>query len=219
MDIIQIGSIAILQKWLLLGLAVLFGLLFMKIWPRRFQKEENQKQLELLSNTLFIGFLIWKGSLFLFEPALIWKSPFSLLYFTGGNNGLILAIILSIIYFIFKSKRKNLCNLLILQTGFVFSFVLLSFYHILSFLFLTENHMLHILLGSISLFILIFVLVNRLAANWIFTSVILFAFFNLIISFIFIDLVNNLFLFTAEQWLYILLLIFTLILWDKKRFS
>jgi hypothetical protein len=219
MDIIQIGSIAILQKWLLLGLAVLFGLLFMKIWPRRFQKEENQKQLELLSNTLFIGFLIWKGSLFLFEPALIWKSPFSLLYFTGGNNGLNLAIILSIIYFIFKSKRKNLCNLLILQTGFVFSFVLLSFYHILSFLFLTENHMLHILLGSISLFILIFVLVNRLAANWIFTSVILFAFFNLIISFIFIDLVNNLFLFTAEQWLYILLLIFTLILWDKKRFS
>jgi hypothetical protein len=216
MDIIQIGSFAILQKWLLLGLAVLFGLLFMKTWLRRFQKEENQKLFELLLNTLFIGFLIWKISLFLFEPTLIWKSPFSLLYFNGGNNGLVLAIILSIIYFTFKAQRKSISNLTILQTVFVFSLGVLSLYHTLSFIFQEKNHILHFLLGSIAIFLLMLGLIKRLTAKWIFSSVILFAFINLIISSIFIDIENKLFLFTAEQWLYILLSIFALIFWDKK---
>jgi hypothetical protein len=216
MDIIQIGSFAIIQKWLLLGLAVLFGLMFLKTWLRRFQKEENQKLFELLLNTLFIGFLIWKISLFLFEPTLIWKSPFSLLYFNGGNNGLVLAIVLSIIYFTFKAQRKSISNLTILQTVFVFSLVVLSLYHTSSFIFQEKNHNLHFLLGFIAIFLLVLGLKKRLTANWIFSSVILFAFINLIISFIYINLENKLLIFTAEQWLYILLSIFALIFWDKK---
>jgi hypothetical protein len=221
MEIIQIGSIAILQKWLVLGISVIFGLLFLKIWFRRTQKEENKKLLDLLSTTLFIGFFIWKASLIVFEPTLIWESPFSLLYFTGGSNGLVLAITFSMIYFIYKAHRKSITQFTMVQTGFLFSFVALSVYHSLAFLFHIDNRISHFFLGALSLFILIICLLNnyRLTTKWIFSSVIIFSFVNLIFSFTFVESINKLFLFTAEQWLYIILIIFSLIFWDKQLVS
>ncbi|MFE4525812.1 hypothetical protein ACFRCQ_27625 [Cytobacillus firmus] len=83
MEVIQIGSIAILLKWVLLGLAILLGLLYMKFRLMYLQKHEiqNKEVFDLIFNSLFLGFLIWKGSMLILEPSLIIKSPFSLLYY------------------------------------------------------------------------------------------------------------------------------------------
>jgi hypothetical protein len=219
MQIIQIGSIAILLKWLLLGLGVLCGLGFMKLWLRRFPKEENDKIFNLLTNTLFIGFLIWKGSLVLFEPTLVMKSFFSLLYFTGGSNGLVLATTFSIIFFIFKARRSGINNLIILQTVFMFGLVVTCIYQFLSLIFNGDNNVNHSLLGFVAIMILLVSLFNRnaLTAKRIFSHVIFFSFIYLILSFVCVGMAQqNFFLFSANQWFYIGLIVFSVFYWDKE---
>lgn len=153
MEVIQIGSIAILLKWVLLGLAILLGLLYMKFRLMYLQKHEiqNKEVFDLIFNSLFLGFLIWKGSMLILEPSLIIKSPFSLLYFTGGTTGLLFAITGSVLIFIYKAQKMNIPNLFIYQTVFIFTFVVLSSYHILALLFLDEHKMSHLTLGLFTL--------------------------------------------------------------------
>ena len=159
---IQIGSLAILPKWVLLGGAILFGLIFVKIWMKRSQEAKlNKKVFDVLTNSLFIGFFIWKGSLLLIDPLLVLKSPFSLLYFSGGSDGLIISIICTGIYFILQSRKSNLPGILIFQSVFLFSFVVLSLYHLLFAFLLDANSIYHFLLGSFSMVILILSLLMK----------------------------------------------------------
>ena len=83
-----------MMKWVILGISIGIGFVFLKLWLLRSPKKELGKQLfELAVNSVFWGFLIWKGSLLLLEPKLIVESPMSLLYFTGGTRGFILGIL------------------------------------------------------------------------------------------------------------------------------
>lgn len=114
MQVIQIGSLAISLKWLLLGVGILIGLFVIKFWVSKTHEGELHKRVfDLLVNTLILGFFIWKGSLIILEPSIVMKSPLSLLYFTGGSKGLILAMIGSLIYFVFKGRKINIPNSLI----------------------------------------------------------------------------------------------------------
>ncbi|MBS4211110.1 MULTISPECIES: redoxin domain-containing protein [Neobacillus] len=114
MHVIQIGSLSISLKWLLLGVGILIVLFFIKFWVKKtYEGELHKKVFDLLVNTLILGFFIWKGSLIVLEPSIVMNSPLSLLYFTGGSKGLILAMIGSIIYFILKGRKINIPNPLI----------------------------------------------------------------------------------------------------------
>ncbi|MFC4798947.1 redoxin domain-containing protein [Neobacillus sp. GCM10023253] len=114
MQVIQIGTLAISVKWLLLGVGLLIGLFVIKFWVSKTHEAELHKRVfDLLVNTLILGFFIWKGSLIILEPSIVMKSPLSLLYFTGGSKGLILAMIGSLIYFVFKGRKINIPNPLI----------------------------------------------------------------------------------------------------------
>ncbi len=213
MEVIQIGSLAILSKWILLGIALILGLIFIKIWLRHSQ---SKKVFDLLSNSVFLGFFIWKGSIILLNPVLVWKSPFSLLYFSGGSDGLIIAIICSGLYFILKSRKGNISNSLVFQTIFLFSFVVLALYHIAFAVFLESDVMFHLLVGIFSVVILVlsFVKSNILPHKGMISATVLFSFVYLIFSIIFIETAHRLLVFSLDQWFFIGLIIFSLLL-DK----
>jgi len=222
MQVIQIGSFAILLKWLLLGIAIILGLIYIRLWLYFSQKGVIDKRLiDLLSNSLFLGFFIWKFSLILFDPSLIMKSPLSLLYFTGGSKGLILAITVTILFFFFKAKKLMIPNVFILQSGFLLSFAVLSGYHILTYIFLNEQQLSHLFLGLYTVLIIVIYLLKQkvLSQNAIFTYLIIFSFFNLLLSFINGNTDNKIFLFSLEQWFFIGLIIVSIFYWDKKSFS
>jgi peroxiredoxin len=139
-DVIQIGSFTIMMRWVILGMAIVVGFTFLKIWLLRSQsKDLGKKIFDAVVNSVFWGFLIWKGSLLLLEPKLVIDSPLSLLYFTGGTKGLILGIIGAIIYFFFKARKLMLTNFMILQPTLIFLFAVMSGYFLLN-LVLTEKH-------------------------------------------------------------------------------
>ena len=128
-----------MMKWIIFGIAIVIGFVFLKLWLLRSQKKETGKQLfEIALNSVFWGFLIWKGSLLLLEPKLIIESPMSLLYFTGGTKGFIIGILGALIYFVLKARKLNITNLIILQSIAVFAFSVLSSSFLLN-LFLNED--------------------------------------------------------------------------------
>ncbi|NMD68939.1 redoxin domain-containing protein [Bacillus sp. DNRA2] len=124
MEYIQIGSITIALKWLILGGAILFGLILVKLMLNRTQTKEISKNVfELMTDSLFWGFIIWKLSLIIFEPSLVFKSLLSLLYFTGGTKGLVFAIMFALIYFFVKSTYRKVPQKLAVQTIIMFIFI------------------------------------------------------------------------------------------------
>ncbi|WP_077247839.1 peroxiredoxin family protein [Bacillus sp. FJAT-27225] len=154
MQVIQIGSLSILLKWALLGIAILIGLLFLKLWMRKAETELTKRVFDSLSNSLIVGFVLWKLSLLLFEPSLVKESLLSLLYFTGGSKGLMLAIPVSILFFFIQGRKQNVPALVMVQSAFMFSFAVISSYYLLAFFILEPRNMAHLLLGLYALAIL-----------------------------------------------------------------
>jgi hypothetical protein len=201
---------------------VIIGLSILRWWMSHTANDGNTKKIfDEIANSLFIGFIIWKISLILLEPSLVMKSLYSLIYFTGGSNGLILAIIGSIIFFFFKARKINIPNMLILQSTFIFSFSTLSGYHLLRFFYLNGENLSHLLFGLFTGSCLSLAFINRdiLTQRNIFTFTIILSFLNLILSFIYENIAVNLFLFSMEQWFFIGLIIVSLFYWDKKPVS
>jgi hypothetical protein len=220
MEIIQIASFAILLKWFLLGIAIILGLVVVHIYMRyNFEAELRKGIFDLLSNTVFLGFIVWKGSLLLLEPAVVIKSPLSLLYFTGGSNGLIIAIIVSIAYFLVKAKTFNQTSLEVWKSGILFIFNVLSGYHILAVFFLENDFLYHLLtaVGTVILLILWFYRKDTLSYKGIFTVIIIFSFYSMILSFALLKPSGNQFLiFTVEQWFLVGVILISIFYWDRK---
>ncbi|WML31366.1 hypothetical protein RCG24_05695 [Neobacillus sp. OS1-32] len=222
MQVIQMGSIAILLKWLLLGAALFIGLAILKLWLRRTQEKILHKQvIDLFFNSLFFGFICWKGSLFIIDPVLVIKSPLSLLYFTGGTTGLVLAVVGSIIFYFFKANKSNITDRLTLQSGFLYSFTVIGVYHLLATLLLEEQKLNHIILGLYTFAIVIFAFWKHqmVTQQRIFSSLILFSFLSLSLSFLQLSVERKIWFFSAQQWFFVALIIVSLIFWDKKSKS
>lgn len=86
---------------------------------------------------LIIGFFVWKFSIVLFDPMSTFQQPLSLLYFNGGNKGIGLAVVISIIFIGIRTRLDGtsiMMNLDVLGTGWIVSS---SVYHL--FLIFTDN--------------------------------------------------------------------------------
>ncbi|WP_231505661.1 TlpA disulfide reductase family protein [Bacillus sp. EB01] len=135
MEVIQIGSFTFMTKWVVLGISFIIGLTLLKLWLLRTQKNETGKRLfDLAFNSVFLGLLIWKGSLLLFEPKLIIESPMSLLYFHGGTWGIILGTLGAFMYFWFKARKLKLPNRMILHSTLVFAIAAMSGSYLMNFI-------------------------------------------------------------------------------------
>ncbi|MQR94953.1 redoxin domain-containing protein [Fictibacillus phosphorivorans] len=105
-DYLTIGSFPVKMVWLaILGSALIaYGILFVKI-----RKEPDKKQLlDVLSNAAGIFLLVWKFSYAILHPLLIIKHPTSILYFNGGETGIVLGIIGSILYILGAASKREL---------------------------------------------------------------------------------------------------------------
>lgn len=154
-----------MMKWIVLGISILIGFIILKLWLRSQRNELVKKLFDIVSNSVFLGFLIWKGSLLLLEPKLIVKSPLSLLYFTGGHKGLILGIIGSFTYFFFKARKLNISFFITLQSAFIFSISTLCGYHILLIFLIKENILFHLFVGLLSLLLYILSLTKKVYSS------------------------------------------------------
>jgi hypothetical protein len=106
MEIIQIGSMPVsiqtLSIFLSLGTAFI-GLLLIS----HYLIVGNYKPAyEWLFSGVFNSIWIWKFSPIIFQPLETIKHPFTLLYFTGGTRGVLLACVFFIGYSIWKIYKK-----------------------------------------------------------------------------------------------------------------
>ncbi|MDR4889507.1 redoxin domain-containing protein [Fredinandcohnia sp. QZ13] len=159
MHFIQIGSLAIMTKWIILGIGIITGLLVARFWLAKTQTKEITKAiLNLLTNGIFIGFLSWKGSLILLEPKLVIKSPMSLLYFTGGTKGFVIAFVITLLYLLYHLKKGTVHSILLIRSILITSFTTLMTYDLLALFWLQEQVVLHFIksMGAFFLVLLTF---------------------------------------------------------------
>ncbi len=101
-------------------------------------------------NALILGFVIWKCSLIIFDPMSVIQNPMSLIYFSGGEKGLLLGIFSSILYLWIRTRKDGtsiIINLDIAGAGWIASN---SMYHLLLLTINKENvfyHSLYIVLN------------------------------------------------------------------------
>jgi peroxiredoxin len=181
MDFIKIGTLHISYHLLALIISCVVGIICVKVITR--QKE----QVTILLDTLFWGILFWKGSFILLHPVLFLESPMSLLYFTGGEFGLILAVYVSIVYYWFTSKKKGASISIILQTITTFSLLVFSTYQALSLLWGNPDVMEHLLRSVTPAFALIILFLRRVqikGGSYVLT-LLLFSLYQLFLTIIF----------------------------------
>lgn len=86
------------------------------------EKVERTAIIEMLSNAVFLAFLIWKLSYVLFHFSKAIENPSSILYFSGGESGIWLAAVVVAIYMARSIRKKAIpVHLVVLAsaTGFL----------------------------------------------------------------------------------------------------
>ncbi|MGB8002547.1 MAG: hypothetical protein WCF60_20940 [Anaerobacillus sp.] len=90
---ILFGKISLPEQLLWTGCSLGIALLIIYMIEKKYWKSSSNSSLAYESILFFV--LIWKGSLLFLDPGLVISSPLSLLYFTGGSYGFVIALILS----------------------------------------------------------------------------------------------------------------------------
>lgn len=103
MSNLQIGSFVLNTELLVYLIAGIAGVL---VVSRRCRgHSDKEKMTSIAWNTVFIWIIVWKGSLFLFDPKSVIDQPQSLLFFDGGTKGFWLATLTAIGFMVFRYKR------------------------------------------------------------------------------------------------------------------
>lgn len=105
MNTMALGSLMIRTDILIFFVSAAAGFFALK-WRLR-RCEESAWILDLYVNVLLIGFLAWKFSMLVFDPVRTFRYPMSLLYFTGGDKGVLLGTALALIYIGFRLNKKK----------------------------------------------------------------------------------------------------------------
>lgn len=127
MGVLQLGPFNIKYEWLLLLFAAIATYFVIKrmLTNKKFQ----EKFIDTTINVIILSFLIYKFSIILFRPELIFENPIALFYFNGGTKGLALALIIGGIYLFWK-VRKNKWNMADFVKGIIYTAIsfLLSYW-------------------------------------------------------------------------------------------
>ncbi|WP_078380616.1 hypothetical protein [Sutcliffiella halmapala] len=107
MDAIQIGPLLLKKSILVLLFSCLIAYLYIAILHKREPDRLKVIEQHLLSVTL-LWILVFKFSILVFRPSILWTNPFGLIFFTGGTNGIYLASLLGILYFYWKMYKSNI---------------------------------------------------------------------------------------------------------------
>lgn len=108
------------------------------------------------ATALILGFFVWKFSLLLFDPISVIQYPMSLLYFNGGDRGIGLAIIISILFLGFRTHKDGTLigtHLDGLAAGWIAGS---GIYHLMLIITDTENLIFHTLFAALQVFLALF---------------------------------------------------------------
>lgn len=107
MSVIQLGPFLLKTGILLFIISAMFGYGMVKFRLNRI--EETEEIGYKYANALIIGVLVWKGTFILFDPIAVFHQPSSLLYFDGGDKGILLGVITAALYlgYLIQSKEKK----------------------------------------------------------------------------------------------------------------
>ncbi|WP_134703095.1 hypothetical protein [Ammoniphilus sp. YIM 78166] len=117
-DAIMWGPLLVKWKWVVLLVSAGVGYGFIKLRLRGFEQVERATLLDTLSHSVWMSIAIWKFSFILFQPMSVIAYPVTIVYFTGGYKGWILAVISVFFYLLYQSnKQKISMNLYISLLG------------------------------------------------------------------------------------------------------
>jgi uncharacterized protein YacL len=115
METIVLGPLLIPYKWLYLLLSGITTYFAVKITLKE-DKHSFNVFMDELTNALIVWFLVYKFSLLMFRPRVLFERPIEILYFTGGSKGFILGTIVAVFLFIWKAHKNRWNILSTLQT-------------------------------------------------------------------------------------------------------
>ncbi|BBI36418.1 TlpA family protein disulfide reductase [Cohnella abietis] len=101
---VQIGTFVLSTELLVYLVAGMMGVLAVRIRQRL--HPEREWLISVAWNAVFLWVVIWKASLLLFDLKSVIDNPMSLLFFSGGVRGLLLASAIVIAYIGFRYVRK-----------------------------------------------------------------------------------------------------------------
>ncbi|WP_436376349.1 hypothetical protein [Cytobacillus sp. BC1816] len=101
-----IGPLLVKYEWLLVLLSGIVAY-FTIANALRDHGEFKKIFLNVMINSMLIGFFTFKFSSILFQTENILTSPIGILYFSGGRKGAILGTILAFIYIVMEIKKYN----------------------------------------------------------------------------------------------------------------
>ena len=107
MQVIMLGPLMLKYSLLMMIISVAAGYLVTLFRTRYLGTDIRKPMLDDLMTTLLIGILVWKFSTLVFDFKSVIRSPLSLLYYTGGTQGIILAVIIGILILTYKCIRHH----------------------------------------------------------------------------------------------------------------
>lgn len=99
-----IGPLLVKYEWVLVLLSGIVAY-FTIANVLRDQEEYKKIFLNVMLNSMLIGFFTYKFSSILFQTENILSSPIGILYFSGGRKGAILGTLLALIYIVMEIKK------------------------------------------------------------------------------------------------------------------
>ncbi|WP_342431342.1 redoxin domain-containing protein [Neobacillus sp. FSL H8-0543] len=144
---------SIASKWIILAVALLVSYILLKI------QKNTSVLLDVISNSLLMGFITLKLSLILLQPNLVINSPLSLLYFTGGKIGFWLAVIIASAVYFWGTRKLEILFQTKVQTYGLYVLYSFSVYHLLFLIMNQEWH--HFFYLLIPIFVLIWWLLKN----------------------------------------------------------
>lgn len=107
MGILQLGPFHIKYEWLFFLPAGIVTYFILKIMIKN--KDFRREFIDKVINAAIIVFVIFKLSIIVFRPKIIFENPVAIIYLNGGTKGLILSVSAGIIYlfWVFRKKQWN----------------------------------------------------------------------------------------------------------------
>jgi len=223
LNVIQLGPLVLNLELLMFILSAVTGYLGLKYRLKKATVAVEGNISDTFVNALILGFVIWKCSLILFDPISVVHYPMSLIYFSGGDQGLVLAIAISVIYVWFRTRKDGtdiMMNLDVLLLGWIASS---SMYHLLLLAIHKENVLYHAIFIILNIMLVLYFYTRKVAVgdSNVLTRVIIW--YSLIMMGVsFLQKGRSLFIFgfTMEQIIYVF--VFISFLWidnamDKQK--
>ncbi|QOR68673.1 hypothetical protein IM538_11445 [Cytobacillus suaedae] len=132
---ITIGPFLIKNVWIVIFIAGLISYIVMEIRIRKFP-ELQPSLLNEMGNGLVICLLIYKFSIVLFRPSILFTNPQGILFFTGGTKGLVLGLLICFLYLGWQIKKRKLKVKNVIDVlGFGLLTSLVTYYLLVTFLY------------------------------------------------------------------------------------